>query len=265
MTFLRAIELKNREQFPLGYPFNLELVKTLVTLSFNSPVTFFVGENASGKSTLLEGMAAATGLPVIGGEPIATDSTMQWTKPFIKHLKLIWSRRTTRGFFMRAEDFFRFARTLSTLVEEIDHDVEDFESRFSGYGLQLAKGSMLGQRRALVDKYGENLHARSHGESFLIVLQERLVPKGLYLLDEPETPLSPQRQLALLAIIKRMVNEEDCQFIISTHSPILMAFPEATIYSFDSYPVRVENYDDLEHVTLTRSFLVNPASFLRHL
>ena len=112
--------------------------------------------------------------------------------------------------------------------------------------------------------YGEGLDARSHGESFLTLFQSRFVPKGLYLLDEPEAPLSPQSQLALLAMIVEMVKQQ-AQFIIATHSPILLAFPGAEIFSFDRTPPGVVEYQDLEHVSLTREFLNNPERYLRHL
>ncbi|HEX8116062.1 MAG TPA: AAA family ATPase, partial [Pyrinomonadaceae bacterium] len=140
----------------------------------------------------------------------------------------------------------------------------EFEKELTGYGLQLAKGAVLGQRRALAEKYGEDADARSHGESFLQLFQSRFVPGGLYLLDEPEAPLSPQRQLALLAMLKSMA-EQDSQFVVATHSPILMALPGADILSFDHAPVRRVRYEEVEHVNLTRDFLNNPEAFLRHL
>jgi predicted ATPase len=130
--------------------------------------------------------------------------------------------------------------------------------------LGLAKGAVLGQKRALVEKYGEDADARSHGESFLQLFQARFVPGGLYLLDEPEAPLSPQRQLALLSMLREMA-AQDSQFIIATHSPLLMAFPDATILSFDRAPVREIAYDEVEHVSLTRAFLSDPERFLRRL
>src|SRR5205085_8753336 len=142
---------------------------------------------------------------------------------------------------------------------------EEFEREgLKGYGLRLAQGAVRGQRRELARRYGEDADARSHGESFLNLFQSRFVPGGLYLLDEPEAPLSPQRQLALLSMLKEMV-AEDAQFIIATHSPILMAFPNAALLNFDKYPVRQVAYDKLEHVALTKAFLNNPETFLRRL
>ncbi len=133
-----------------------------------------------------------------------------------------------------------------------------------GYGLRLAQGVVRGQRRALTSRYGEDADARSHGESFLQLFQSRFVPGGLYLLDEPEAPLSPQRQLALLSMLKEMAGQ-DSQFVVATHSPILMALPGADILSFDHAPARRVRYEEVEHVTLTRDFLNNPEAFLRHL
>ena len=128
----------------------------------------------------------------------------------------------------------------------------------------LFRSVVRGQRRALTSRYGEDADARSHGESFLQLFQSRFVPGGLYLLDEPEAPLSPQRQLALLSMLREMA-AQDSQFIIATHSPILMALPGADILSFDHAPVRRIPYEEVEHVTLTRDFLNNPAAFLKHL
>ena len=141
---------------------------------------------------------------------------------------------------------------------------DEFGRELTGYGLTLAQGVVRGQRRALAEKYGEDADARSHGESFLALFRARFVPGGLYLLDEPEAPLSPQRQLALLSMLKEMTAQE-AQFIIATHSPILMALPGADILSFDTAPVRRVSYEEVEHVTLTRDFLNNPEAFLRHL
>ena len=113
-------------------------------------------------------------------------------------------------------------------------------------------------------RYGSDPDARSHGQAFLNLFQGRFVPGGVYLLDEPEAPLSPQNQLGLLALLLDLV-QQDAQFIIATHSPMLLAFPGAMIYSFDAAPVAAVAYADLDHVNLTRDFLNDPQSFLRRL
>jgi predicted ATPase len=264
MVHLQSVSLKPAAKTAAGYPFTLPLVRNFAPIRFPSSVTFFVGENGSGKSTLLEAIAAGLNLPAIGGEDVSRDQTLHAARALGKQLQFAWGRKTHRGFFLRAEDFFNFARRLQTMQREFQDMADSFEEQYSGSALGLAKGAVLGQRQALVERYGEDLDAHSHGESFLKLFQARFTPGGLYLLDEPEAPLSPQRLLSLLAMLKDMVAEQ-AQFLIATHSPILMAFPDAHILNFDAHPVTEIAYDDVEHVSLTRAFLQNPQAFLRRL
>lgn len=264
MIYLRSICLKTNK-LPDRFPFHLPLVREFKEMTFDSPVTFFVGENGSGKSTILEAIACGVNSPTIGGISVDRDPTLQWARALSSRIRFIWSKRSHRGFFLRAEDFFNFSRKMAETREEMEQLSESFENELTGYGLKLAKGAVQGQRAAIVDRYGENLDANSHGESFLKLFQQRFVPNGLYLLDEPEAPLSPLRLLSLIAMMKTMVAEKAAQFIIATHSPILMSFPNAKIFSFDSVPVQEIPYDEVEHVTLTRDFLSHPDSFLKHL
>jgi predicted ATPase len=264
MIYLQSLRVKDKDTMSGDYPFNLPLVRNLDTLTFRSPVTFFVGENGTGKSTILEAIAAGIRAITVGGEDIRSDPSLAPARELAGHLTLAWQKKSLRGFFLRAEDFFNFGARMAQLVRELDEEAASFEQHLSGYGLGLAQGAVRGQRAALVQKYGEDLNARSHGESFLQLFQARFVPGGFYLLDEPDTALSPQRQLALLAMLKDMVQQE-AQFIIATHSPIVLAFPEASILAFDGQTVAEVAYDAVENVTLTRSFLANPGAFLRHL
>jgi predicted ATPase len=140
---------------------------------------------------------------------------------------------------------------------------EEYKDR-SAYAKALARGPASGSVADMERRYGVDLDANSHGQSFLTLFQARFVREGLYLLDEPEAPLSPQSQLAFMAMMSDMVQQEG-QFIVATHSPILLAFPGARIYSFDVGPVREVAYESLEHVALTRDFLNAPERFLRHL
>jgi predicted ATPase len=265
MIHLRSIGIKpSSARTPDVFPFNVPVVKKLKEIKFRSPVTFLVGENGSGKSTMLEAVAAGVGSIAIGGEDVGRDATLRHARKLGAHLKFVWQKKTSRGFFLRAEDFFNFARRVNRMSEELEGMAAEYEEHLSGYALTLAQGVVRGQRRALAAKYGEDADARSHGESFLQLFRARFVPGGLYLLDEPEAPLSPQRQLALLSMLKEMVGQ-DAQFIIATHSPILMAYPGAAILSFDHTPPKEISYDETEHVSLTKAFLNNPEAFLRHL
>lgn len=246
MIHLQSISLKSAAKKQTGFPFNLPLVKKLDQIEFHSPATFFVGENGSGKSTLLEAIGAGVKLATVGGDDVERDKTLGHARALGKQMKFVWRDKTHRGFFLRAEDFFNFARRLQTMTRELQEIADSFDEEYTGYALGLAKGAALGQRRALIERYGEDLDANSHGESFLKLFQSRFVPGGLYLLDEPEAPLSPQRLLALMAMMKEMV-AENAQFIVATHSPILMAFPGARIFSFDHHPIREVDYDDVRN------------------
>jgi predicted ATPase len=250
-----------------AFPFNVPVIRSLTELSFDSPLTFFVGENGSGKSTLLEGIALAAGLPTVGGAAAAADITLDAQRQLGRALKLVWNRRTRKGFFLRAEDFFGFTKQLSKLRSELQQRMTELEDEYkdrSAYAKGLAQGPMSASLADMERRYGVDLDANSHGQSFLKLFQSRLVPGGLYLLDEPEAPLSPQSQLALIAMLSDMITR-DAQFIIATHSPILLAFPGARIYNFDETPVAQVEYSALEHVALTRDFLNDPERFLRRL
>src|SRR5215216_2257872 len=265
MIHLRSIDIRPAARELEGFPFALPVVRKFREIKFRGAVTFLVGENGSGKSTVLEALAAGVGSVVVGGEDVRADKTLGHARALAAQLKLVWTKRTHRGFFLRAEDFFNFTRRVNRTSAELEEMAGEFEREgLKGYGLRLAQGVVRGQRRALTSRYGEDADARSHGESFLQLFRSRFVPGGLYLLDEPEAPLSPQSQLGLIAMLKEMV-EQQSQFIIATHSPILLAFPNATIYTFDERPLRRVPFDELEHVRLTRDFLNDPQAFLRHL
>lgn len=267
MTHLRSIARKRGTEPGHRFPFSVPVVRDLDRLDFHVPVTFFVGENGSGKSTLLEAIAAGAGLPTVGTMDVAKDATLRAQRDLARALTLVWNRRVIRGFFLRAEDFFGFTRSLASmrasLLAELDEVAVTYADA-SPHARGLREGPIRASLADMERRYGVDLDAHSHGESFLTLFQNRFVPGGLYLLDEPEAPLSPQSQLALIAMIKDMVRQE-AQFIIATHSPILLAFPEATIYSFDEAPPARVTYASLEHVNLTRDFLRDPQRFLRHL
>ena len=267
MIALRSVSRRALPQGETGFPFDLPIVRSLETLEFSSPVTFFVGENGSGKSTLLETLACAVGSITVGSESVKTDPTLEDLRRLSMYLRLSWSKRTHKGFFLRAEDFFGYARSLSRLRAGLQDDLkavdEEYKDR-SAYAADLARSAYTGQLGALERRYGDGLETASHGESFLALFQARFVPGGLYLLDEPEAPLSPIRQLTFLSMLKGMVAQE-AQFLIATHSPILLAFPGATILSFDGARIHPMDYNSLEHVNVTRDFLNHPDAYLQHL
>ncbi|NQT34627.1 AAA family ATPase [bacterium] len=264
MIFLRSISIKQSGQPKKGFPFSLPVIQNLEIIELSSAVTFFVGENGSGKSTLLEAIAAGFGSITIGSSDIKYDKSLKHAHDLADRLKFVRNQKPKRGFFFRAEDFFGFTQKMIRERESLIELEAEFNEELSGYGRKLAAGMVRGQRAALEGRYGDNPDAFSHGENMLNLMENRLVPNGLYLLDEPETPLSPIRQLTLIFLLKEMV-ANDCQFIIATHSPILMAFPNAEIFSFDDGIISKIAFEDTEHVNITKAFLNDPESFLRRL
>ncbi|MGY3212969.1 AAA family ATPase [Mucilaginibacter sp. HD30] len=242
MPFLSKISLP---PLSAGYLQNIPSLNKGLNLKLKSNVSFFVGENGSGKSTLLEGIAEQCGFSLRGGNRNHNLNTGWkfdgYETPLAAVLQLLWTpRRITEGFFMRAESFFNFASYIDELAEE-----EPNRRILNAYG-------------------GRSLHEQSHGESFLALFTNQF-ESGIYLLDEPEAALSPARILAFMSIINQLDKSGRAQFIIATHSPMLICYPDATIYQFGESGVQETTYEDTEHYYLTKSFLNNPSSFLRHL
>lgn len=269
MTHLQSVSLTRIPPAEADqFPFTVPVIRALPTLRFTTPVTFLVGENGSGKSTFLEALASAANSISVGSDELDRDTSLAKVRTLGKALKLAWSKRTRNGFFLRAEDYFGYAKRLARIRQELEAEVVEIDEEYknrSAYARSLAKMAHIGQLHALRTRYNGDLDERSHGESFFTFFKARFVPDGLYLLDEPEAPLSPLRQLGFLSLLKEMVEQHNAQFIIATHSPILMAYPGAEILSFDQSPVAPVAYDDLEHVSLTRDFLNNREAFLRQL
>jgi predicted ATPase len=232
--FLTHISLREERRQPGIHPFDIPLLRDGLNLSLSTPVTFLVGENGSGKSTLMEALAWSVGFGTQGGNRDHQFSENVDGHTLGRALRLDWRQRTTTGFFLRAETFFNFATHLDTAG-----------STFSAYG-------------------GESLHLKSHGEAFLALFENRF-EDGLYLLDEPEAALSPQRQLAFLRILHQLTAPRIAQFVIATHSPLLMAFPGASVLSLDGGVIEQVDYRDTDHYRVTRDFLASPERFLRHL
>ena len=236
---LKAIAiLRDRVTNPGAYPFTVPVIRNLTELQFRSRVCFFVGENGTGKSTLLEAIASHYGFGPEGGNRNFSNDISESNhsvEPLARALRISFDNRTGAGFFLRAESFFNIA------------------SRFDALGVS--------------DSYdGRSLHSRSHGESFLTLLDAKFRCNGLFLLDEPEAALSPQRQLAFLVLIHDVVREyKNAQFIISSHSPILLGYPEAQIHCFDGGCIQETEYDQLANMQIVRRFLNDRERFLQEL
>ena len=270
---LRTISWKQGRPTPgelaHGFPFDVPTVRALDALELTAPVTFFVGENGSGKSTLLEAIAIAARLPAVGALELDLDDTLQPQRQLAGALRLSWMTRETRGFFLRAEDFFGFKQRLLADQLRMRQEIARLEVEYRDMdrapdAVGRATGPMRASLAEMRHRYGEDLDANSHGESFLKLFQSRLRPGGLYLLDEPEAALSPQSQLGLMAMMLDAV-ADGAQFVVATHAPILLGLPDADILSFDETPPARVAFDELPHVRLTRDFLNDRERFLRHM
>jgi predicted ATPase len=238
-AFIRSAELRDPEEGEErdGFPWNLPVAAALDdSLALHPKVTYVVGENGSGKSTLVEALAVAAGLNPEGGSSNFTFATRESHSPLGDAVRLVrGARRPRTDFFLRAESLF----TTATYLDDLG------EGALAAYG-------------------DRSLHEQSHGESFLAVLVERFGPNGLYLLDEPEAALSTQNCLTLLRRVHDLVGEGS-QFVIATHSPLVLAYPDATIYEVGEHGVDVVAWEDTQPVALTRSFLGARERFLDRL
>jgi predicted ATPase len=231
--FLRRVVSLPDGVDPGRHPFDIPALSHGIDITFRTKVTFFVGENGSGKSTLLEALAECCGFSAEGGNRDHNREALAERSLLARALRLSWLPKVTAGFFMRAESFYNFA----TYIEQV--------SDLRAYG-------------------GRSLHEQSHGESFLSLFTHRF-EQGLFILDEPEAALSPQRQLTFLRIIHELEAPAQAQFLISTHSPILLAYPGAVLLSLDGDAIREVAYRETEHYRVTRDFLDAPERYFKHL
>jgi len=236
--YVRRVELR-RDEVPSydAYPFNIPCVRGLDKLELDRHVTIFVGENGSGKSTLVEALAVAIGLNAEGGSKNFNFATRESHSSLAEFLQVVrGSEREQDAFFLRAEGTYN----VSSEIERLGRDL------FASYG-------------------GESLHERSHGEAFLALMVNRFFGEGVYVLDEPESALSPSRQIAMLSLLHDLTHQRSSQIVMATHSPILMAFPGARIYSLSENGIEQVKYEETEHFKVTKAFLSDPAAFVRHL
>lgn len=239
-NYINGLRINLKEAGRNSYYSKIPAISSLENLEFKKSITFLVGENGSGKSTLLEAIAVCYGFNPEGGSINFQFSSKDTHSDLHNHIRLARGlQRPTDSFFLRAESFYNVATEIENLAKEWDA-----VSFMQGYG-------------------GKSLHEQSHGESFLSLMINRFRGKGIYLLDEPEAALSPQRQLSMLIRIHELA--ADSQFIIATHSPILLGMPDADIYSFDDGEIHKIDYEETESYQVTRMFLEDRKSMLRRL
>ncbi len=238
-NYLNSLEIESCDLNE--FPFSLPLFKNGIKINFDCPITFIVGENGAGKSTLLESLAYNIGFNILGGNRnhLYNDDLNFDNIKLSNKMKLSWRLKTSKGFFFRAESFFNFADYLENMA------IENGKGAFSSYG-------------------GKSLKKQSHGESFLSLFKNQF-RDGIFILDEPESALSAERQLTLISVLNQLVNENHCQFIIATHSPILITCPNSVIYEIEDSGLQQKDYPDTKQFQLYKNFINNPERILNYL
>ena len=266
MIYLRAIKQAETEHAHDYYPLSLPQIAAIERLEFSAPVTLIAGDNGSGKTTLVELIAALAGAIRIGdarSDRRAHSSFSSASRAF----RAEFSHKPKRSFFFLAEDFTRYIDAREDMMREEQAEIErisrDYEGR-SGYAKALASMPHASSLNEMNRMYSGELSQQSHGEGYIDFFGSRLHAQGFYLMDEPEGALSYYNQYVLMNMIADAV-KRDCQFIISTHSPVLLAYPDATLYSFESNHLRESSFHALENINFLRDFLSEPARYLRRL
>ncbi len=258
--FIRSFYFNDFEKKDV-FPFNLGFLPHDEPLELDPKITVVIGDNGCGKSTLLESLALGVGLPTIASNDIREDETLGGGQLLQRFLRIRWTKSATRsGLFFRAEDLQRLVHRLDFLKKELDLALAELENELSEDALALPKGAILREKADLERIYGPDLNANSHGEAFLRIFEKRLERPGVYILDEPEASLSPTRQLALIGLISERV-ERGSQFILATHSPILMGLPEAKILQIEGGKIQPVALEETEHFRVTRAFLNDRSLF----
>ncbi|MDP9560849.1 UNVERIFIED_ORG: putative ATPase [Rhizobium nepotum] len=256
MLFLDSVTMKETPDRRDEYPFTVPALRQLERLEFKTPITFFAGNNGSGKSTLLEGLAAGMTAYAIGNHgQVAGDLYLQHAETVAKAFYFARKKYPKIRMFMRAEDVLGYIRKQNEeILDDFRWEREKALKRGEDFPEETPDTFRHIVRSNVIDR-------RSHGEGFLDIMQQRLHGAGLYFLDEPESPLSPQKQLELAALVRHTADSGG-QLIIATHSPVLLAIPEATIYYFDESGITERLYDELENISFLRRFLDRPSKFM---
>ncbi len=264
MPFIQSFNINTEKQN--SFPFNIPAVKFAKNIKLSKSVSIFVGDNGSGKSTLLEAIAYKLNLALIGGYIKANNRAgFDAAEVLQPYLEINWKRETQKGFFFRAEDFSDFINAVETERNKIYNDLSELRGEVDDRIIDEITNNANFYRKDMRRQYGTDMQAFSHGEAYLKILQTRIGDKGIFLLDEPEAALSPLKQLSLMSMIMEITKHKNAQFIISTHSPILMGLPGATLYEIQEESMQQVAYNETNHYRITKTFLENPDYYLRHL
>lgn len=262
MSYIAKIHMDIPRTNP--FPFDVPAVKFANNIDLGSSVSFFVGDNGTGKSTLIETLAYRLQLPHMDGSGYSKES-FNASKILLPFLEVDYDIERTVGFFFRAEDFGDYLNSVDRSDAKLSSQLQDLEGQVPEHIIKEMKDNANEQLYHMRKNYGQELQSFSHGEAYMKIIQEKIRNRGIYILDEPEAALSPSKQLSLISFIKEHLKTNMSQFIIATHSPILMSYPEAFIYEITQDSMIKTALEDTEHYTITKSFLNNPEMYFRHL
>lgn len=262
MPYIKSIHIDTDRSNP--FPYNVSAIKYAKNLDFSSNLNFIIGDNGTGKSTLLETIAFRLQLPHMDGSEYSKKSFHAAIK-LSSSLVLDFNINRPTGFFFRAEDFGDYLNSVNRYDAGLHSHLKSLEGEVPQHIIQEMKDNANYQLYHMRRNYGQELGSFSHGEAYLKIMNEKLRKPGIYILDEPEAALSPARQLSLIYQILEHLNNNMSQFIIATHSPILMAIPNGNIYEITEDAMTKTELEDTEHYRITKSFLNNPDMYLRHL
>lgn len=261
MSYLSSLHINTERTHP--YPYDVPAIKYAKHIDVSNRITFLIGENGSGKSTLLESLACRLQLPHIDGVGYGK-KCFAAAKKLLPYLELKWTIERSVGFFFRAEDFGDYLNSVHRVDIGLHNQMSDLDGEVPSNIIQQMKDSANYQLHQVRKNYGQELDTFSHGEAYMHIMNEMVNRRGIYLLDEPEASLSPSKQLAFIYFLQNHLQNFNSQFIIATHSPMLMAYPNATIYEITGSEMKKTLLEETDHYSITKSFLNNPKSYLRY-
>jgi len=262
MPYLKSVNINTEKANP--FPFNVASVRYAKDIDLSNSINFFVGDNGTGKSTLLESIAFRLQLPHMDGSDYRKKS-FQAAVTLAPYLELNYNIDRPIGFFFRAEDFGDFMNSVDRSDASLHSQLNDLDGAIPSDVIQQMKDNANSQLYHMRRNYGQDLNSFSHGEAYLKIMQDKIQDRGIFLLDEPEAALSPSKQLSLIYYIKEHLKVHNSQFIIVTHSPMLMSIPNSTVYEITEEYMESKPLEEVEHYSITKGFLNNPDIYLRHL
>ena len=262
MPYIKKVHMNLEQSSP--YPYNVPAIKFAKDIWLDNPISFFIGDNGTGKSTLIESIAYRLQLPHMDGAEYPMRS-YEGAWALSKYIQLTFAIDRPIGFFFRAEDFGDYLNSVQRQDVNLHNQLSYLEGEVPDDILQSMKDNANAQLHHVRENFGQDLRTFSHGEAYLHIIQQKIRSRGIYILDEPEAALSPARQLSLIYYILDHLKNFNSQFIIATHSPILMSIPNSTLYEITQDDMQKKDVAETEHYMITKGFLNHPEMYLEHL